>query len=136
MSKINDGGLAFPLPVAYNPNEERVVTRYDCGDGGMSLRVWLAGRALSHPATHANDACMTSPTEAAQWAYAVADAIIAQQFDPIPSATVDALASLKSLRAIIHDDMTHAQQAFRAGELAAADAVIAKATNVAAKEVQ
>ena len=37
MSKIDDGGQAFPIPG----------TEYSCLERGMSLRYWFAGQALA-----------------------------------------------------------------------------------------
>lgn len=48
MNKSNNGGPAFPQPVAFNPNGEAVTAgKYFDEAIGMSLRDWLAGQALA-----------------------------------------------------------------------------------------
>lgn len=42
MSEINDGGPAFPLPVA----DQECCGRFESGYGGMSLRDWFAAKAI------------------------------------------------------------------------------------------
>lgn len=48
-NKINDGGPAFPVPIAATSNANHEPMIYDSMDrclAGMSLRTWLAGRAM------------------------------------------------------------------------------------------
>lgn len=59
--KIDDGGYAFPASSS------------TFGINGMTLRDWFAGHALSNVYT----ASEQSPDKAAEWAYQVADAMIA-----------------------------------------------------------
>ena len=59
---INDGGPAFPIETTSTPYSP-----------GMSLRDWFAGQALANVYT----ASETSPDKAAEWAYQLADAMIA-----------------------------------------------------------
>ena len=70
----DDGGPAFPQH-GWSSNPEVVRQMQD--KQGMSLRDYFAGQALAHPATHANTAFQTPPKEAAQWAYEIADAMLA-----------------------------------------------------------
>ena len=42
---INDGGPAFPVPIASSQPGE-LVSACELGAGGMSLRDWFAGQAL------------------------------------------------------------------------------------------
>ena len=77
MSKINDGGPAFPVPMV----------RYDDGnffnvtDTGMSLRDWFAGQALA--GIMANSRLITVLTESKQdptsCAYQMADFMLAER---------------------------------------------------------
>lgn len=48
--RINDGGPAFPVPLAFNPNsgEPQHTGMYFDGNG-MSLRDWLASQESIHP---------------------------------------------------------------------------------------
>ena len=68
MSKINDGGPAFPTPWAAGTATE----------GGMSLRDWFAGQALAglSTATDADGQWQTDPAGLASEAYATADAML------------------------------------------------------------
>ena len=49
MSKINDGGSAFPVPLSHRLADGQPETAggYISGADGMSLRAWLAGQALA-----------------------------------------------------------------------------------------
>jgi hypothetical protein len=69
MSKINDGGPAFP--VLDNPGDGALY----CRAGGMSLRDWFAGQALN--AMLADPGRFSSAAGFSADAYAVADAMIA-----------------------------------------------------------
>lgn len=81
MSKINDGGLAFPgkrnqqvgKVSDFGFSDDDSPTFDDVEHPGMSLRDWFAGQALSNAYAHSE----TSPTDAAKWAYEVADAMLA-----------------------------------------------------------
>lgn len=64
----NDGGRAFPR--ASGPSGG--------ANGGMSLRDWFAGMAMQHPYTQTEDADRDSE-KAADWAYDVADAMLAEK---------------------------------------------------------
>lgn len=81
MSKINDGGLAFPavkssLMRDHQREPHRFTHDYKT-EGGMSLRDWFAGQALTgllaSPRGPAND------KSAATAAYLVADAMLQQR---------------------------------------------------------
>jgi len=82
MSKINNGGPAFPLPdlSGYGIGPFEKDGSYQMS--GMSLRDWFAGQALmgflantKRPTTYAADD--------AAWAYTIADAmILAREADP------------------------------------------------------
>ena len=64
----DDGGPAFPIP---HPEMTVEGQRVDATQG-MSLRDWFAGQTLSSPYTcESND-----PAHVADWAYAVADAML------------------------------------------------------------
>lgn len=79
MSKIDDGGAAFPLITWKSPDGMCVSN----AEGGMSLRDHLAGQALIGlgtwmPGGMALDLTRPSSLQArAEWAYAQADAMIA-----------------------------------------------------------
>ena len=79
---INDGGPAFPVPIAmgcdggiYNTMEQSAGKL-----GGMTLRDWFAGQSLGHipELLKANDR-NRSVGQIAQWAYCVADAMLAER---------------------------------------------------------
>lgn len=75
MSKINDGGLAFPFQVSNGPDMHEP-------SYGMSLRDWFAGQALSGIAgsvcSDGSDFIHAGgPAVAARWAYSFADAMLA-----------------------------------------------------------
>jgi hypothetical protein len=64
----NDGGRAFPVPEnmgAYGASQ--------INEQGMSLRDWFAGQALAHTPRDGQ------PSERAAWAYALADAMLAER---------------------------------------------------------
>ena len=79
MDKVNDGGPAFPIPLA--PGELYTETRSGCG---MTLRDWFAGKALAgldadriaSDATHNADATVK---HRAWVCYALADAMISER---------------------------------------------------------
>ncbi|WP_435170754.1 hypothetical protein [Falsirhodobacter sp. 1013] len=67
--KIDNGGKAFPA----------LCSDHSCDPGGMSLRDWFAGQALSGIAGCADDLGVNTwkPDQAALIAYSMADAMIA-----------------------------------------------------------
>jgi hypothetical protein len=73
MSKINDGGTAFPV---IPPVDEtgRTAVGYPYPDPGMSLRDWFAGQALHIPELRGE-----TPQRVADWAYSLADAMLAER---------------------------------------------------------
>jgi hypothetical protein len=78
MSKINDGGPAFPTHGFVQIGDNAVPT----ADGGMSLRDWFAGQALAGMLTYYNEHRGDYHTNAtcdvaAKDAYAWADAMLA-----------------------------------------------------------
>lgn len=62
----NDGGPAYPSWTADMPGE---------GSWGMSLRDYFAGQALAHLYTQDEG----NVTNVAEWAYVVADAMLAER---------------------------------------------------------
>lgn len=68
MSKINDGGPAFPISV--QPD-------FQYAEAGMSLRDWLAGQALAGWLASFPPDAAVKPINAAAFAYEVADAMLA-----------------------------------------------------------
>lgn len=89
MSKINEGGPAFPLSrdAALNP-----VTDFGGNDisSGMSLRDWFAGRTMTKLVELAVDDCHFSNDERgmeacaliAEASYKMADAMLAERSKP------------------------------------------------------
>ena len=71
MSKINDGGSAFPL--AYVEKNEYGV-EFPSAILGMTLRDWFAGLAMR---ARWGDGSPMSAEDAAQFAYQLADAMLA-----------------------------------------------------------
>jgi hypothetical protein len=70
--KINDGGTAFPA-LDILMDRDPGGREYDAiGTKGMSLRDWFAGQAMSG-APHG------TPIQVAEWAYMLADAMIAER---------------------------------------------------------
>ena len=67
MSKIDDGGPAFPTEQSVFPQ----------GMQGMSLRKWFAGQALAGLVGHSEHRLMSAHA-LAQRAYQLADAMIAE----------------------------------------------------------
>ena len=64
------GGPAFPTHGGHHPEDD---PRNHTVGGGMTLRDWFAGQALATAYTqHEN-----SPDQTAEWAYQVADAMLA-----------------------------------------------------------
>lgn len=65
-----NGGAAFPRSAFDNG---KIRGAYSEAQEGMTLRDWFAGQSLANPYTaHEN-----SPDKTAEWAYQVADAMIA-----------------------------------------------------------
>ena len=77
MAKKYDGGMAFPIGRVHNANGE--VAMWE--ESGMSLRDWFAGHALAGllPAWVQDGAILPDPPRAAQYAYALADAMLAER---------------------------------------------------------
>jgi len=78
VSAINDGGPAFPIPIAgCNDGGVYNVLEQSGGQyGGMSLRDWFAGQALAGMSAH-KDSAKWEMHEITADAYAYADAMIA-----------------------------------------------------------
>ena len=70
MSTPNSGGPAFPI----NAIDWRDIPNHPAP--GMSLRDWFAGQALNHPCSQCDDSA-ERPAKAAEWAYELADAMLA-----------------------------------------------------------
>jgi tetrahydromethanopterin S-methyltransferase subunit D len=70
MDKVNDGGPAFPIPLA--PGELYTETGSGCG---MTLRDWFAGHALTGLMSNTTMPC----APLAETAYRVADAMLAER---------------------------------------------------------
>lgn len=68
MSKTNNGGPAFPFPVAHGSNAPK----------GMSLRDWFAGQALAGMCAHQDTWGLGVP-QIAEAAFALADAMLAER---------------------------------------------------------
>jgi len=77
MSKINDGGPAFPL----EHDGMRGVSIVRVYDPGMTLRDWFAGQALR---ARWSDGSPMSAEDAAQFAYQLADAMLAAREGETP----------------------------------------------------
>lgn len=72
MTKIDDGGPAFPATSGETTDGHRYY-----GADGMSLRDWFAGQALAFLAHPARRGVSFEPKGDAEFAYAVADAMLA-----------------------------------------------------------
>ena len=68
MAKENNGGPAFPRPTSDVP-----------GQPGMSLRDWLAGQAVIGLVQFADSPTRLSPSEMAEAAFKIADAMLKQR---------------------------------------------------------
>lgn len=81
MSKIDDGGFAYPVipPVAQDGG---CVSGYPFPEGGMSLRDWFAGKAISGALASDIDLESADWDNCAQYAYALADAMIKARGGP------------------------------------------------------
>jgi hypothetical protein len=72
MSKINDGGPAFPSTIQYFPDDKNANE-----EQGMTLRDWFAGQALAGVTSSVNDEISVGQVEGiAEIAYALADAML------------------------------------------------------------
>ncbi len=67
MSRVITGGPAFP-------GNDTYIDGYPAGWRGMDLRDWFAGKVLSNM-----DFKGETPARAADWAYSVADAMLAEK---------------------------------------------------------
>ena len=72
MSKINDGGPAFPLSGSADLNGNYAYPEY-----GMSLRDWFAGQALAGLISHYGTRPGASIDEPPRRAFIIADAMLA-----------------------------------------------------------
>lgn len=70
MSKINDGGPAFPLENPRHLENGELFKQFP----GMTLRDWFAGQALHIPELRGE-----TPHRVADWAYSLADAMFAER---------------------------------------------------------
>jgi len=87
MSKIDDGGPAFPEHHYFDPSRGQYgmhMTASDVGCGGMTLRDWFAGQALAGICGQYHAQGNTKATDAiahaitlSEHAYHIADAMIA-----------------------------------------------------------
>ena len=81
MSKVDNGGPAFPIPL--NPGES--YTEHGKADG-MTLRDWFAGQALvAIGAADMRSEMPIVPETMARNAYALADAMIAERAKGVDS---------------------------------------------------
>lgn len=88
--EIDDGGPAFPGGIAFKDvgGHARAVTSSECGEGGMTMRDWFAGQALTglnaNPGLIGRNADVVgyptyTPAMAAEDAYDVADAMLKER---------------------------------------------------------
>jgi hypothetical protein len=70
MSKINDGGPAFPSTIQYFPDDKNANE-----EQGMTLRQYYAGQVLIGIMANPNSTAVTSDTIAA-WCFKMADAML------------------------------------------------------------
>lgn len=74
MSGHNDGGPAFPAqPIQHFPDGSAIVQE----QGGMTLRDYFAAKAMAAFVIAGVDECARHDGKAAQFAYALADAMLA-----------------------------------------------------------
>ena len=73
MSEIKTGGPAFPIPIG-QAQIKRNEIMFNDAQFGMSLRDWFAGQALCRLAM-----TTTPAKDLAEWAYVIADAMIAER---------------------------------------------------------
>jgi len=72
---MKDSGPAFPQH-GWTKDTETLKRMQD--QGGMSLRDWFAGMALTHPYAQGGDTHFKTD-KAAAWAYELADAMLAER---------------------------------------------------------
>mgnify|MGYP003423708097 FL=1 len=72
---INDGGPAFPVPIASSQPGE-LVSACELGAGGMSLRDWFAGQALAAMTVAPDYSKGPCNYEMAERAYIIADRML------------------------------------------------------------
>lgn len=78
MSKINDGGPAFPESAVYHPDHGVQPSGAFINAGGMTLRDYFAAQFLTGIALSAcADKARILPEQTAEYAYLYADAMIA-----------------------------------------------------------
>jgi hypothetical protein len=78
MSAVKNGGPAFPQTHAQPTPGGGIHYTHD---GGMTLRDWFAGQAISGACSPAPDGWSISPSDHAEWAYQMADAMLAARGD-------------------------------------------------------
>lgn len=80
MTTINDGGFAFPSPLAISPAGDTEFAASYSNTGGMTLRDWFAGHALTGlvpiVGVPENEPDKLWNTDMAKQAYALADAML------------------------------------------------------------
>ncbi len=77
---IKDGGAAFPKPAETIMNNDGRSGTWLMRNDGMSLRDYFAGQSLAgQMASFTNQDNIASPEQLADWAYGVADAMIARR---------------------------------------------------------
>ena len=91
-TKIDDGGPAFPVPIAAHASGDTV----PAFDWGMSLRDWFAGQALvglmaatAHPESGGPSHSYGGNDGLARTAYALADAMLAAKARPVLTGGTD-----------------------------------------------
>ena len=72
---IDDGGPAFPVPIASSQPGE-LVSACELGAGGMSLRDWFAGQALAAMTVAPDYSKGPCNYEMAERAYIIADRML------------------------------------------------------------
>lgn len=75
----NDGGSAFP---SHSGNPEMTDPRNRISCGGMTPRDWFAGQALIGMGTWTPSAKVNNLPAKAEWAYAMADAMLKARSAP------------------------------------------------------
>ena len=83
MSKINDGGPAFPVLPPDAGDGTGAAPGYPFPDSGMSLRDWFAGQALSGLIASNDEGAGDRIEEVPRYAYAIADAMLAARDKPV-----------------------------------------------------
>ncbi|HBP27906.1 MAG TPA: hypothetical protein DD666_00640 [Advenella kashmirensis] len=75
MSKVNNGGYAFPSGLANT--ESGIISSDDVGDGGMNLRDYFAAKAMQ--GIYSNPEIWPMYDQVAKMAYGLADAMLAER---------------------------------------------------------